>query len=227
MLISKYIHSCLLLEKNSQKILFDPGKFSFVEGLVKPQQFQGLSAIIVTHWHPDHVNEEALTKIISNNPDVEVFGNRETHARLAEKGIDSTIFESGSRTLGSFEVSAFHAPHAPILGEAPPQNTAYVLDGMLLNPGDSFANSLYEISRISLLALPIMAPWNTELEVAEFARRISPREIIPIHDGYAKDFFLQQRYETFTEHFSSQGMKFHALYKPGDSIELRAKQEAA
>ncbi len=37
MKITKYIHSCLLLEKDTDKILFDPGKFSFAEGKVKPK----------------------------------------------------------------------------------------------------------------------------------------------------------------------------------------------
>jgi len=34
MRITKYIHSCLLIENESDKILFDPGLFSFVEGKV-------------------------------------------------------------------------------------------------------------------------------------------------------------------------------------------------
>jgi len=35
MRVSKYLHSCLLIENDGGKILFDPGKFSFAEGLVK------------------------------------------------------------------------------------------------------------------------------------------------------------------------------------------------
>ena len=37
MRISKYIHACLLVEKGADKILFDPGKFSFIEGLVSKE----------------------------------------------------------------------------------------------------------------------------------------------------------------------------------------------
>lgn len=44
MRISKYIHSCLLIEKGGDRILFDPDKFSYVEGLVKPEQFESLTA---------------------------------------------------------------------------------------------------------------------------------------------------------------------------------------
>ncbi len=49
MKISKYIHSCLLLEKQGFKLLIDPGKFSFAEGLVKPADFKDVDAIIITH----------------------------------------------------------------------------------------------------------------------------------------------------------------------------------
>lgn len=65
-----------------------------------------------------------------------------------------------------------------------------------------------------------MAPWTTELEIEAFAHRISPEQIIPIHDGYAKDFFLKQRYANFEKHFSKSGIKFHSTGKPGDFMEV-------
>ncbi len=88
MKISKYIHSCLLLEKDNDKILFDPGLFTFVEGKVKPNQFQDLTAIILTHCHPDHIDNESLKQIIENNPDVVVLANGEIQTKLAEKKIN-------------------------------------------------------------------------------------------------------------------------------------------
>ncbi len=112
------------------------------------------------------------------------------------------------------------AQHAPILNAVLPQNIAYVVNNTLLHPGDSFASSLDAWKGIPVLALPIMAPWMTELEVAEFARRMSPQKIIPVHDGYAKDFFLQQRYENYQKYFSPLGIDFQWLDKPGDSIEV-------
>ena len=33
MRVSKYIHACLLVEDGDDKILFDPERFSFIEGL--------------------------------------------------------------------------------------------------------------------------------------------------------------------------------------------------
>jgi len=40
-----------------------------------------------------------------------------------------------------------------------------------------------------------MAPYLTGLRGADFARSMKPQEILPMHDGYAKPFFLKQRYD--------------------------------
>jgi L-ascorbate metabolism protein UlaG (beta-lactamase superfamily) len=219
MRISKYIHSCLLVEKEGDKILFDPGRFSFVEGLVTPQQFQNLSAVVLTHQHPDHIDEDALQIILTNNPSAIVLTNTEIQIRLVSKGIGTENFEAGRRALRSFTIAAFDAPHAPILDADPPQNTAYLIDDIFLHPGDSFADSLFAKKNTPILALPIMAPWMTELDVVDFAHRMSPQRIIPIHDGYAKEFFLQQRYNNLAKHFTRRGIQFQWMSQPGDSVE--------
>ena len=90
---------------------------------------------------------------------------------------------------GSFTLAAIEAPHAPILDAASPQSTAYLIDEIFLNSSDSFADSLSANKRTPVLALPIMAPWMTELEVAEFARRMLPQRIIPVHVGYCEADF--------------------------------------
>lgn len=116
------------VEKNTDKILFDPGKFSFAEELVKPEQFVDLTAIILTHYHPDHIDDEALKQIVDNNSAAVLLTNTEVNNKLADKNIIAAVFESGTRAVGSFTVEAFDAPHAPILDSAAPQNTAYLID---------------------------------------------------------------------------------------------------
>jgi len=192
-----------------------------VEGMVKPDTFRDLSAVILTHQHPDHVDDAALKKILENNRAAIVITNTEIKSRLDKEGVVAAeVLEDGSRAIGNFTVKALVAQHAPILNAVLPQNIAYVVNNTLLHPGDSFASSLDAWKGIPVLALPIMAPWMTELEVAEFARRMSPQKIIPVHDGYAKDFFLQQRYENYQKYFSPLGIDFQWLDKPGDSIEV-------
>ena len=63
-----------------------------------------------------------------------------------------------------------------------------------------------------------MAPFTTELQVTAFADALQPKQILPVHDGYAKDFFLKQRYENYGKHFEKKGIQFHKPMKVGDSI---------
>lgn len=218
MRISKYIHSCLLIEDGKDKILFDPGKFSFIEGLVKPGDFRDLTAIIITHKHPDHIDDEALAKIVANNS-AAILTNSQIQSHLAEIKIAAETFENGSRQIGSFKVDAVAAEHAKILSAETPQNTAYIVNNMFLHPGDSFASSLDAYKGTPILALPVTAPWTSEIDVAAFAQRMSPRKVVPIHDGYIKDFFLKQRYENFQKFFSPLGIEFQWMDAPGDYLE--------
>ncbi|HEV7919436.1 MAG TPA: MBL fold metallo-hydrolase [Thermoanaerobaculia bacterium] len=219
MRIRKYIHSCLLVESSDARLLFDPGKFSFLDGTVKPESFRDLTAIILTHQHPDHMDEQSLKTIVRQNRGAVVLANTQIREQLGASGIAVEIFESGTRKVGGCMLEAIVAQHAEILNAERPRNVAYVVDGRLLHPGDSFDHSLDVRKGIELLALPLMAPWNTELAVAEFALRLAPKTVFPIHDGYAKDFFLTSRYENFTKYFAKHDIEFVPLKEAGATLE--------
>ena len=219
MKITKYIHSCLLIEKGGDRILFDPGKFTFMNGEVKPSQFENIKAIIVTHKHPDHIDGESLKEIIKNNENVVVLGNTDVVKMLAEKDIEAKVFESGEMTISSFTVEAYDAKHEKILADELPQNTAYVVDDKILHPGDSYDERLYELKGTEILCLPIMAPWANEPQTFEFAKKLSPQFVLPIHDGYSKDFFLEMRYEAFRKFLEKENIKFEWMNKAGDYFE--------
>ena len=102
----------------------------------------------------------------------------------------------------------------------PPPNTAYVVEETLLHPGDSFARSLDACRGIPLLALPVAAPWTSEIGAGEFADRIAPKSIVPIHDGFVKEAFARMRHENYEKYFSKKGIRFRSLYAPGDSHEV-------
>jgi L-ascorbate metabolism protein UlaG (beta-lactamase superfamily) len=227
MRISKFIHSCVLIEKDDSRILFDPGKFCFIEGLVHPDQFKNLTAILITHGHPDHVEASALKKILRANPRTDLLTNTQTamelKQELANEKIQASVFQEGERTIGSFRIAALPAQHAPILGGEAPQNTAYLIDGTLLNPGDSFVPSLDSLAGTPVLLLPIMAPWQNELEMWAFTQRMRPQVVIPIHDGQAKPFFIDHRYEFLAEEFEKAGIHFANLKAPGDSFDWPTK----
>lgn len=217
MRIRKYIHSCLLVESNDTRILFDPGKFSFLDGSVKPEQFRDLSAIVITHQHADHMDDQALKTITENNPAAVLLANAGIRDQLASLKVE--VFESGTRAVGGCTLKAIPAAHAALLNATPPPNTAYVLDDRLLHPGDSFDGALDVCNGIEMLALPVTAPWTTELGVAAFATRLRPKTVLPIHDGYAKDFFVASRYDNYGKYFASEGIEFVAMAGVGATFE--------
>ena len=65
-----------------------------------------------------------------------------------------------------------------------------------------------------------MAPFTTEPRVAAFADQIRPKQILPVHDGYAKEFFIKHRYQAYNKHFEKLGVVFHQPLLPGDFIEM-------
>lgn len=219
MRIAKYIHSCLLFEHHGEQLLFDPGKFSFVEGRVTPEAFANVSTVVITHDHPDHLDVAAVRQIVDRSG-ATVLGNGEVAAALQPAGIAVTVFEEGTRQVGAFTLQAIPTTHEPILAETLPRMTGFLVNGRVLNPADSFQSSLEAFAGVEILVLPVMAPFLTELAVMDFARKMRPQQVLPVHDGYARDFFLTQRYETYGPYFKKMGIQFHALAEPGASITL-------
>jgi hypothetical protein len=43
---------------------------------------------------------------------------------------------------------------------------------------------------------------------------------VPIQDGYAKDFFLESRYQTFQKFFKRENIEFQWMNKAGDFFEI-------
>ena len=219
MKISKYIHSCVLLEQNGEKLLFDPGWLSFEEGRVKPDQFDDVSTVVLTHGHPDHLDVKALRQILDRSK-ATVIGNSEVAEQLKEEGIEVEVLEEGTRQAGPLALRAIPAKHEAILADELPVNTAFLIDERVLNPGDSFDPALWEWAGTELLLFPAMAPFLTELAAYDFVKRMRPKQAVSVHDGYAKDSFLKKRHETYDTYLKKLGIRFHPLAEPGASVEI-------
>ena len=77
MRLTHFGHSCVLVELNGSKILFDPGNFSHgFEGIT------GLDAILVTHQHPDHADPARLPELAEANPDAVLYSDPQTAEKL-------------------------------------------------------------------------------------------------------------------------------------------------
>ena len=191
--------------------------YTFIEKLVTPERFRDVTTVVITHTHADHLDLAALEQILTLSG-ARVIGNGEVAATLQEHGIEVTIIDEGPLTAGAFTLVAIPTPHEPILAPTAPRHTAFLVNQRVLNCGDSFAAPLLPYAGVEVLVLPVMAPFLTEVGAFDFARRMRPRQVIPVHDGYAKPFFLAQRYENYGQQLAAVDVTFHRLAEPGDGV---------
>lgn len=219
MKITKRIHSCLLLELDGSRLLFDPGKFSFSDGRQAPTDFDELDFVVITHRHPDHLHMPALEPIIEKTG-ATVVTNSEVADDIAEAGLRVRVLEEGRADFGPFRLEAIPTRHEAILSETLPLHTSYVINDRVLNPADSLDPVLHRLAGIELLILPVMAPFLTEVDAVRFAREMRPGSVLPVHDGYARPWFQKSRHDTYAEWLGRDGIGFHAIEEMGGSIDL-------
>jgi L-ascorbate metabolism protein UlaG (beta-lactamase superfamily) len=65
-------------------------------------------------------------------------------------------------------------------------NVAYLVDGLILHPGDSFTLPPAATS-VDVLLAPVGGPWLKLAEVIDYARAVRPRLVVPIHDALLSD----------------------------------------
>ncbi len=175
MRITKFGHSCLHVLDGQASILIDPGAFSGPF-----EQLTGLTAVLVTHQHPDHVDPGRLRTALANNPGATLYADRDTVAVLADQDIAATPVTTGDVLDVGTPVEVFAVDHAIIYGNLPGiSNACYLVGGRLLHPGDSFTRPGRPVD---ILALPVSAPWMAVKEAIDYLRAIAPAVAIPIHE---------------------------------------------
>ncbi|ALG85530.1 MBL fold metallo-hydrolase [Gordonia phthalatica] len=188
MRVTHFGHSCVLLEHDGTRVLFDPGNLS--SGF---DELTGLDAVLITHQHPDHADPAALPGLVAANPDAVRYADPQTAAQRAERGDAGQWAVMGpgeTVTIGALTVRGTGGRHAVIHPELPVvDNISYVVDtadrvGAFMHPGDS----LYiPFERIDVLALPAAAPWLKLSEPVDYLRAVAPRVAFPIHQGIQSD----------------------------------------
>ena len=135
-----------------------------------------MQRLLITHEHADHVKPEFVRWLIDRGDDVNVFANQAVADLLAKHGI-------AVRTDNPSGVTHEDVLHEVVPTGAQPPNRSYTIEGVVTHPGDS-----YQPTRSApVLALPLLTPWGTTTKSVEFARRLGPRQVIPIHDFYLSE----------------------------------------
>lgn len=197
--ITKFVHSCLLAETPDRAVLFDPGVYS--AQALPIESLQRLDDIFITHIHPDHCDTDLIKKLIIRFPNVRITSNPEVVAHLAAQGINASIDSPAGVSFFESPHEQLHPPHP-----APAEKGFHYLD-MLTHPGDS--HSFRETKAI--LALPMTAPWGSNVRAYSLALELRPQHILPIHDWHWRDEARLQTYNMFEQMLGEQGIIFHKL----------------
>lgn len=191
MKITKFGHSCLLIEEGDAKILIDPGNWSVIPDLEK------LDAILITHNHQDHVAIPTIKKLAELNPRARIFGNMEVVEALAVEDIQVDRLEDGEQAvIQNVIIEGVGKDHALIHKSVPlAKNTGYFIANKFFYPGDALT---IPDRPVAILAFPAMAPWMTIGNSIDYALAMKPKVAFPVHDSLLKTGGL---YHFFHEKF--------------------------
>ncbi len=211
MKIKKIGHCCLVIEIKGVRILTDPGAYT-----TEQNEEKNIDIVAITHEHGDHFHIESLKIIIANNPGVKVVTNTAVGKLLAVEGIAFELLEDGDAiTLNDIVFEGHGEHHATIYKEmGQVQNTGFMIDDTLFYPGDAFT---LPGKPVSILALPVAAPWLKLSEVLEYAFAVKPTTAFPVHDIILSHPQMMQ--PMFIPLLEQEGIKFVPL-NPGDTYDF-------
>ena len=214
MKLTKYEHSCVVLEKGGKSLVVDPGGLS--GSFVMPDDCVG---VVVTHEHFDHLDQEKLQTIITAKPDVKIYTNKAVVALLSDelKNVSATVSTGDTVQVGDFSlefVGGIHEEVRPELVRC--ENTGVIVDGVFYHPGD--AHFVPEKS-VKWLGIPLNAPWSKVSETNEFVKAVKAEHAIPIHNGLLSEAGIP----TYQNHVTAACEMVGTEYVPvtvGENIEL-------
>jgi L-ascorbate metabolism protein UlaG (beta-lactamase superfamily) len=211
MRLTKHEHACLVIEKNEQLLVIDPGSFTTpLLGL------DNVVAIVVTHQHDDHWTPEQLHHLLDRSPEARLFGPAGVVAAASEFAFEA-VTEGDEHNVGEFALTFFGTRHAVIHESIPVvDNVGVMVDDTLFYPGDAFT---VPPVAVDTLAVPAGAPWLKIAEAMDYVTAVAPKRSFPTHQMVLSKIgqgMANTRIKAMTE---KAGGQFFAL-EPGDTLDL-------
>jgi L-ascorbate metabolism protein UlaG (beta-lactamase superfamily) len=148
------------------------------------------AAVLITHEHPDHFDEEVIARAITARSDLKVYGPAVVVERWhGGPGQVTAVAHGDHLEVAGFDVAVDGHLHAPIHRDIPRvTNVGYVIDGNLYHPGDAYH---VPDARIETLLLPTSGPWTKLAEAVDFVRAVAPDRVVQIHELMLSDLGQQ------------------------------------
>ncbi|KIF79429.1 beta-lactamase [Streptomyces sp. 150FB] len=210
MKLTKKTHACIRLEKGGQTLVIDPGSFSEEDAAL------GADAVLITHEHLDHFNEDRLRAALDANPAAELWTTRSVADQVsaAFPGRVHAVGHGDTFSAAGFDVQVYGELHAVIHPDIPRiTNVGFLVDGSVFHPGDALT---VPDQQVETLMLPVHAPWNKISEVIDYVREVNPRRAIDIHDVLLKELARPM----YDMQIGNLGGAEHGRLAPGASTDL-------
>ncbi len=199
MKLTKFVHSCVLVEHDDKVVLFDPGIFSWNSGLIDIATLPELNAVVVSHKHPDHCGEPFVRELAKAYPDIQWFAPTDAHDDLRSWGV-SNITNQSSGDVWITEGN--HAPVEPFSNQV--NNLVTHWAGVVTQPGDT-----HEFNESKdVLLMPVQAPWGTTIRAVNLILELKPRFVLPIHDWMWRDEWREMSYDRIAAALEGSGVTF-------------------
>jgi L-ascorbate metabolism protein UlaG (beta-lactamase superfamily) len=179
MKLTKFQHSCFVVEKDGISVVVDPGVFT--HDFIMPKH---VAAIYVTHNHPDHLDKNLVVSILREHPKAVLLGHESI---IKDFQNEHTQAISIGETVDANGISLHFVggTHEPIdIAITPPANIGVIIDDQLYYPGDSY---FVPEQPIKELLLPVSAPWLTIGRSMDLLRALKPSFAFPTHDAILSD----------------------------------------
>ncbi len=201
--LSKFRHSCVLLERDGVRLLVDPGVFS--SGF---ETLTDLAGVLITHQHPDHLDVDRLVPLLGNNPQAQVIADPASTAQLADAGVRAREVHAGDEvSVDGLQLKVYGGQHAEIApGVVVPPNVGYAVDDAFAYAGDAYTPPPQPVE---VLAIPTAAPWLKASETIAFIQQVRPKSVVPVHEALlASTEIFYGHYRRFAQ---EQGTAFTVL----------------
>ncbi|MFF4338495.1 MBL fold metallo-hydrolase [Kitasatospora sp. NPDC001540] len=179
MRLTKHAHACVTLTKDGARIAVDPGTFTPDAA----QVVAGAAAVLITHEHFDHFDEELIAAALAARPELRVYGPESVVGRwtAARRGQVTAVAAGDAFAVEGFEVTVHGELHAAIHRDVPRvANVGYLVDGRVYHPGDAYH---VPDAPVGTLLLPAAGPWTRTGEAVDYVREVAPGRLVQIHEA--------------------------------------------